>query len=239
MPNLIQKIETFESTFDFTSSGQGEFVGTAIHFDDNLIFNGIERISFEDDRFQSSICNCCGYEGCSSGSWVSLRRLGGFFLFIPAIEAMSEGKWESVEYSPPYFLRKHGVPAFSTVRYNELRKVIPKLPKPDAVQSLSNAELLAILQLEAPGRVLGELGDEVSFNSEFVIAVCEGNHEDEVLAFNNLLGKMSKPNKANLPQTIDRLVEFILDLPEFPQWTPFGYAEGSATLYLGFNGEVS
>ena len=120
MPNLIRKIKTFESTFDFSSSDQGEFVGTAIHFNDNLMFNCIELTSFGDDHFQSSICKCCGFEGCSTGSWVSLRRLGDFFLFIPAIEAMSEGKWETVEYSPPYFLRKHGVPAFSAIRYMEL-----------------------------------------------------------------------------------------------------------------------
>lgn len=224
MPNLIQKIEKFESTFDFTSSGQGEFIGTAIHFDNNLMFNGVELISFEDACFQASICNCCGYEGCSSGSWVSLRCMGDFFLFIPAIEAMSEGKWESVEYSPPYFLRKFGVPAFSSVSYNELRKVIPKLPTPDAVQKLSNFELLAILQLEAPGRVLGELGDEVTFNSEFVIAVCEGNHGDEVLAFKNLLTNVSEPNKVYFPQDVDRKVEFI--------WTYLNFRNGLLLVML-------
>ena len=232
MPNRINQIQAKPKSFDFSSSGLGKLDATSVWFNDFEFFNALELLSVDADFFQSEVCSCCGCEGCSSGSWVSLRRFGEAYLFVPAIEEMLEGKWEIDEYGPPYFLRKYGVPAFSEEKYLELKKWVTNLPEPDAVLPMKHLEFVAVLQLEAPGRILGNLGDPVSLNKDMIIAANVGELNDLILAFEQLL-QLSQPDKAigSLPNAAQE-IEFILDLPNFPSWKPMVYSKEKPYLHL-------
>lgn len=223
MPLAIRTINTKPIQLDFSSSGQGKISATALYFDENQFFNAIELLDFDGEQFQTQTCNCCGFAGCSSGSWVSIRRCDDYVMFIPAIEAMGEGKWEKEEYSPPYFLRKYGAPALSEFLYNELTTLCPNLPSINGMPYLSKTDGLAILQLEAPGYILGNIGDEVQLNREHIIAVSEGNLEDEISVLENLIEISQSNAEQRIDTKFEKKIEFILDLPNFPSWSPYGY----------------
>lgn len=218
---------------DFSSSGQGKVDVTALYFDENQFFNAIELLEYGDKQFQTETCRCCGYTGCSSGSWVTIRQCDDYVLFIPAIEAMGEGKWEKEEYSPPYFLRKYGAPALSKPTYTELNKVCPILPSMNGIPHLNKADVLALLQLEAPGYILGNIGDAVQLNRERIIAVSDGNLEDEVSIFMNLIDNLCSNGELIISTKFKKKIEFILDLPNFPSWSPYGYSDDGAHLIIG------
>ena len=232
MPTLINQIHTKPQAFDFSSSGGGKVDATSVWFNDFEFFNAFELLSIDGDSFQSQVCDCCGYVGCSSGSWISLRKFGELYLFAPAIEEMLEGKWEIDEYGPPYCLRKHGVPAFSKEKYLKLKKMVPKLPKPDAILPMKNLEYFAVLQLEAPGRILGNLGDPISLNRNIIIAVNEGELNELIAIFEQLLQLGQSDEPAFAPSTATQEIEFILDFPNFPSWKPMAYFDGKPRLHL-------
>ena len=211
------------SQLDFSNSGQSTVSVTTVQFDETQFFNAIELLDYDDGGFQTQICSCCGVEGCSSGSWVSMRCTDNHIIFAPAIEAMREGKWESEEYSPPYFLRKYGAPALTKSQYKELTEMQPQLPSLGDIPTVKMEDWLAILQLEAPGYILGNITGEIKLDTERIIAVTDGNLENEISTFKNLIHLSIAQEKERVRTSFDRKVEFILDLPNFPFWSPFGY----------------
>jgi hypothetical protein len=61
-----------------------------------LKINGVQIANFIGDNlnlptyFQTWICNYCGYEGCSAGGFLSVRRHEKSLLFIPCFDYMEE-----------------------------------------------------------------------------------------------------------------------------------------------------
>lgn len=233
MPFLVNSIETKSKKFDFSWSEQGEFVCNALWVNGLELLNAIELLDFEGGSFQTHLCSCCGVEGCESGSWAALRSFGDYILLVPAIERMSEGSWERTEYSPPYFLRKYGVPAFTKQQYEGLVLTYAKLPQVNLIRDLSNAELLTVLQMEAPGRILGEIAEPVKLNPEPIIAVEEGQLDLEISKFEKLVENLNLREAAIWPTRIDSEVKFILDLPGFPDWMPMAYTDSMPCVYVG------
>jgi len=233
MPTLVNDIQLKSHKLDFSSSGQGKFNATSVWFDNYEFFNALELLWIDKGCFQTQLCRSCGCEGCEGGNWVSLRKYREYFLFTPAIEVMLEGKWELTNYTPPAALFKHGVPAFSAKKYLDLKSTVDLLPEPDAIPQLKNLELLAVLQIEAPGGLLGTLGYEVSFDKDYIIAAAdERNLSDLVLDFECAI-QSAQSQKDDISLCVgDQEIEFFLDLPSFSSWKPMAYLADIPHLHL-------
>lgn len=84
-------------------------------------------------------------------------------------------------------------------------------------------QVLGALQLTAPGRVLGPLGILAELNSENIVAVTEGDLNDEVAEFRKLISTIDDDADGLHAEAPQRVIEFHLDIPTFPAWRPFGY----------------
>lgn len=233
MPMLVSDFELQKNRLDFSSSGQGRVDATELVADGIQLVNAIELLDFTDGTVQLIVCEACGVTGCEPGSWASVRRVGDKITFVPAIDAMREGDWESNEYSPPRYIMKYGPIVFDLASYQTLREKSGRFPDPDKVKELSSNDVLAILQLTAPGRVLGPLGMPAKLNTENIVAVTEGDLEDEINELRKLIDYVQNDHPIKSSETPNRVIEFHLDIPSFPAWRPFGYdAEGNAVLSL-------
>ncbi len=231
MPLLVDTIEIKSKMFDFSSSGRGRIDDMSLWVNGKELLNAIDLLDFSGGRFQTQLCSCCGIDGCEPGSWAMLRSFGEFIILIPAIEAMLEGSWEKIEYSPPYFLQKYGVPAFTNKQYEDLSKNYSTFPSPQFIPVVSNLELLAIIQMEAPGRMLGRLAESVKLDLDFIIAVEEGVLSVERERFAKLLQSVNLQEEAFCASEEFSKVKFILDLPGFPVWSPMAYMDGKPFLF--------
>ena len=114
--------------------------------------------------------------------------------------------------------------------------MIDGLPEFDAIRPLSSPEALTIHQLAAPGFFLGEVGDNSSLKLDQFVAVTDGDLNVELEALQNLLNCIEEESADGYSTDPDRLVEFHLDLPEFPAWSGFGYASDIPVLnFLEFS----
>ena len=223
---MIWQIDEFElrsREFDFSSSGLGTFRGHEVTVAGVRLINMVERLEIDDDRVQLIVCEECGIPGCAVGNWASIRRLLGKYVLVPAVLAMLEGAREQTEYTPPRFMSTNGLPAFSKSRYERLREAIGKLPEPELVQDCSSREILGLLRFDAPGRSLGGLGDRTALKSEAILAVSEGELENELAVLRQIVSAIEEGAEGLHSDTLERVVEFHLDIPGFPSWKPLGY----------------
>ncbi len=230
---LVSNFELRKNQLDFSSSGQGRFEGTELVVNGIQLVNAIELLDFTDGMVQLLVCEACGVKGCEPGAWAAVRRVCDMVVLVPAIDAMREGGWESNEYSPPRYIMKHGPVVFDLVTYQALRNEGGRFPDPDRIEKLSSTDALAVLQLTAPGRVLGPLGMPVNLNAENIVAVTEGDLENEIYEFRKLIDRVQSDRSIRIAEVPSKVTEFHLDIPGFGAWRPFGYdTEGNAVLNL-------
>ena len=143
---------------------------------------------------------------------------------------MEEGDWEIGEFWPPWYIQKHGVPTIGREEYEKL-VCSGHFPQLDEIAPLKLGELAGIICSEAPGEVLGRPDKKAKLEKEMVLAVSEPFAENEVDVFNKVLegarGDFSTLARVPPPQP---QVEFHLDLPGFPQWSPMVYEDGEPLL---------
>lgn len=232
---VVTSIGLRKRKLDFSSSDQGVFSATALFANDVQLINAVELLDFDyaDDAVQLILCEECGITGCKPGSWASVRRIGDRIIIIPATSAMRGGEWESREYSPPTYMLTKGFPTFSADAYNELRDKAGKFPAPNLVRECTSLETLDLLQITAPGRVLGNFGSVAKLQLESIIAVTEGDLSQEIETLGKLIFS-AQDGEVDLHSVHpERVVEFHVDIPGFPTWRPFGYDACGPVLNLG------
>ena len=223
---VIRAIEQREVTLDFTSSDQSRHTFRAAYSEDTCLFNACELLQLEDGRVQAHVCESCGYPGCEPGSWVSFRRCGNHVLLIPAFDAMREGEWERGEYSPPRYIMKKGVPALTEDAYAVLQRSFAKLPVHDRIKQCSPTDVVGLLQLAAPARILGPIDAAPNLNADMLVAVSQGDLPTQISAFLDLLDLLGS-GEGEVPLAVpDEIVTFYLDMSPFTEWSPFGYLAG-------------
>lgn len=208
---------------DFSSSGQGSVEVTAIYADDENLANAIELMDFEGDPIQFQVCDHCGFPGCSSGGWLSIRKLGEVTLMVPAFSEMDRGTWEASEYDPPYFTRVKGSVLMDEQKYREIGALVPKLPSVKEIKSISSHELARLLQWEAPFRVLGDSPGPIGFRRELLSTT---SFSDDTEAVERLLDIFHLFESGDIKLELksikeeDEKVSFFLDASDFIEWIP-------------------
>lgn len=104
-----------------------------------------------------------------------------------------------------------------------LSSATDRLPVWEKVAPFSSMDALAVHQLTAPGVLLGVLGETAALKAEHCLAVTEGDVGDEISALQSLLADVESGAEMRFSTDPDRVVEFRLDLPDFPVWTGLGY----------------
>ncbi len=220
---LISDIKVSRRRLDFSSSGQGSFTATEVYSGNSRLVNAIELLDFSDGLVQVLVCEACGISGCEPGSWVAIRRVGETVVFVPAVDAMQEDDWGTTEYSPPEYMKNYGPLVFGPGVYEDMRAKTGRFPKLSNLKDIASREVLAASQLTAPGRVLGPLGTLPELDPENIVAVTEGDLDDEIAAFGRLISTINDGADGLHAESLQRVVEFHLNVPTFPAWRPFGY----------------
>ena len=218
-----RKFKAKAKKMDFSSSGQGSVEVTAIYADDENLANAIELMDFEGDPIQFQVCDHCGFPGCSSGGWLSIRKLNEVILMVPGFSEMDRGTWEDSEYDPPYFTRVKGSVLMDEKKYREICALAPKLPNVEEIKPISSHELARLLQWEAPFRVLGDYPGPISFLRELLSTTSLPDDDEAVKRLLDILRLFENGDiKLELVSINekDEKVSFFLDASDFIEWIP-------------------
>ncbi len=145
---------------DFSSAEVPNLSVHSIYVDGELLCNAYELTEWEadSDRMQLVICDHCGTVHCQSGGWVTFRQGGEAVFVLPLFpESVSDDDWAHSEYEPPHIIQKRGVLLFERNVYAKFRESFPEFPEYESIPPMTYREVLLTFQLEAPGRLLGDI----------------------------------------------------------------------------------
>jgi hypothetical protein len=226
-------IATRPVALHFESSGQGTREDLVVVADEEVIVNAVGLVDFQRNPAQVFVCAECGYTSCAPGGWVALHAFAGGVAWLPDFRGMGNPE-QAAELRPPAFMVSRGVFFVPGPLLPDLVAALPAFPSLDALPPLSAADVARILQWEAPGRVLGSLSCPVSLQRASILAADDGDVSVLTAELERLLAEASALDRqATLVEHV-RPVNFYLDLPGTPAWSPLGRtAAGELVLYLG------
>jgi hypothetical protein len=217
----VGRVEFRRRELDFTSSGQGKHMTTAVIADGTEIINALDLVDATEDPIQTIVCEQCGYPGCAGGNRVSLRRFDGGILFMPAFDAMAEGGSDLSEHGPPYFVSKRGSAFFRGAALAALAARIPFFADPQRWPPLTMRESVLLLQWDAPSRILGAFPDKPSLREESLSAASHGTEREAYDALGAAI-EASSGDSRRASLVSGEPVFFYLD-QGFPDWTPLTF----------------
>ncbi len=162
---------------------------------------------------------------------VTPRVAGEFLVWFPSLERMVD------HLLIPAYVSERGIPVFDTSATATLRRLIPALSK---IPPLRSRELMWATQWTAPANLLGTFPDAVRARTEGVLAVSHGDLKERL---RELTCFIERAIAANAPVTLrelsasDERIEFYLDAPGHPTWSPLAMVDGEVQLH--FNGFVA
>lgn len=220
----IENISTKKRHLDFSSSGQGTFVGTAVYSNDQLLFNQIESIENhgEDEQvFQAIICEHCGYSHCEPGNWIALRKAGKCYLFLPAFEwIIEEEDFLKLEYLPPNYISTNGAVVFTGEHFEQLQKLISPFKEIRAVKSLTGTEASLLYKYDTPQRLFGDLPRIESLKRDRILISSDGELEEQLELLEKELQLLENSDSVELEKLNpkDKTLSFFLDDTTSTEW---------------------
>jgi len=219
---MVERVEFQPRELDFTSSGQGRRMTTAVVADGTEIINALDLFDSEEDPMQTIVCDACGFSGCNSGNRVVVRRVDGGILLMPAFQAMAEGEWELTEYEPPYFTIKRGSALFRGGALATLEDRIPFFADPKRWPALTMREAVQLLQWDAPLAALGKFPDKPRLREELISTASHGAGREAYDALERAIdGSLDDTRSAKL--VAGETVYFYVDPAGYPEWTPLTF----------------
>ncbi len=216
----IEHPELRPATLDFTSSGQGWRKVTQLFADGIQLINALELVDWGMEDAQFLICEACGIEGCEQGGWVRIRRSDSMVLILPAFDYVwAEREEAKTEYSPPHFLKTHGVAYLEQSVYENLRLQHDSFPSFDAIQPLNMREATLIFHWEAPAQVLGPPAD-VRVRHELIIGASE---VDCVKQMEEVIQKQYQNDSPSVLRPLSKSetpISIYIEASEFIDWKP-------------------
>lgn len=199
-----------------------------------VLSNAFESVRYDEGGFQLNLCELCGYPGCLDGSWCVLRKVGDFAVVAPAADLLRHDLDMAFYYEAPDFIfRLEGAPAITRAQYLSLRVLNATLPDWPSIEPLRSLEALVLHQITAPSRVLGSHAAPASVKSESFLAVEQGDLDKARADLEAVAAQAERGGDAPLFFEPDQVVTFILDLPNYPLWSPLAYQDGAPGLYVG------
>jgi hypothetical protein len=137
----IENPELRPATLDFTSSEQGLYEVTQLFAGDVQLINAIELVEWDEEEAQFLICEDCGFSHCKPGDWVRVRRSDSLVLILPSLNYVRpEREEDTIEYSPPGYLRMRGIAYLDRSTYENLTSQHPSLPPFAQIPLLNESE---------------------------------------------------------------------------------------------------
>jgi hypothetical protein len=221
---IIESIQKKMIELDFSSSNQGRVRVTSIEASEIRLINALELVKFDPESTQVFVCEECGITHCKPGGWVTIRRMGNGVVWIPYWSGMEKGDFEEQEYQPPGFFKTQGMPIFAERAWEEIRSLRKDFLRHRELVALDSKEAVRLIQWTAPGNVLGEFPDEPKLRRNLLIAVTQGEINDKAdhvdASIKDFLTKPVMLDSLICDETVIP-IEFHLDLPGVPSWTPF------------------
>ena len=215
----IKNPEIVLSKLDFTSSGQPKRPVSQLFADGIKLINALELVDWEEDS-QFLICEACGFTGCKSRDWVSVRRSDSLVLILPSSEYVWREQKDYMEYSPPAYLKEKGIPYLDSETYESLRSRHSSFPAMDQLEPLKLKEGASVFQWTAPDQVLGE-PPEISVRRELFVGSSEGDYAEHLKALEQLIEKQYKIESPAVLRSIannERVISLYLDAAGFTDW---------------------
>jgi hypothetical protein len=216
----VNNLEIKPATLDFSSSGQAKREVSQLVSGELQLINAIELVDWDSEDTQFLICEACGITHCKSGDWVSIRRSNSLILILPASEYVWGERSQREEYSPPDYLKRHGLASLDLSTYEGLRSQHSSIPPVASIRQLNMREATLLFHWNAPLQLLGE-PPEVKVHTEAVIASSEGDCLVYLKQLESLIQKQySDMSDAALRPIADteQILSFYLDLAGFSEW---------------------
>jgi hypothetical protein len=168
----VERVQTRAVEFDFGGAALGRHRDRELLADGQLIANMLGRSSAEEaGAFQTTVCDCCGHQGCSSGAWMAVRRLGQATVWVPDLRAFDAEPWVSAQYEVPYVFRKRGCPLFRGNALLGLLEMAPHLAAGQETVLMSIGDMVRVLATSAPFGVAEVVSGKVELNLDALLVV--------------------------------------------------------------------
>lgn len=216
----IKDPEITRSSLDFGLSGRDKFPVFQLFVEDIKLINALELVQWNEEHSQFLICEGCGYAGCKSGDWVSVRRSDSLVLFLPSSEHVWREQKDYMEYCPPAYLKQRGIPYLDSATYQTLRSQHSSFPALDKLQPLNAREAAVLFQWTAPDRILGE-PPEVNIQADLIVGSSEGDQTEPLKILEDVLKKQYENESSALLRSRsdnEQVISFYLDAAAFSEW---------------------
>jgi hypothetical protein len=217
------------STLDFGSSGQGKHPVWQLFADGVELINALELVDWDSEETQFLVCEECGHMGCKSADWVSVRRSDSLVFILPASNYVWGDKKDKDVYSPPAYLKKHGLAYFEFSTYESLRSRHPSFPPIHEIHPLTLREATLLFHWDAPDQVLGN-PPEVHVRGDIVVGASEGNSAEHLQQIENLIECQYRAESLAQLRRIsssEGVIALYLESFEFREWKALVF-DGSA-----------
>ena len=214
------KFEIYPKQFDFTSSEQEKPTYTAIKIGDYEFSNLVESIEFESQfSFQHIICDHCGFSGCASGNWLSIRKNDEYIFFIPNFIDMKDEDL-GADFQPSHYFKVNGCLYLKKNEYENLRSYIHQFPKPDELQNFEKEEIIELYKWDVPQKMFGEFPEFQSINEKRIIATSELNDSEVVKIIMQKVEELENSKSFSLKdfENKENIITIYLDDHKTTEW---------------------
>jgi hypothetical protein len=216
---LIERLDFRGVELDFRSAGLSVSQSTAVLASGVALINAISLLDLSEPEraVQVLVCSQCGQVGCETGGWVTWRRVSDRLAWLPAFELMLESDSAIREFAPPPYVTIRGAPILGDHAISQLVSHVPGISALSSLPAPSPSEIAHLLQLEAPGQVLGAFPSRPQLEPSHVLAVESDNLEGDITTLNTFLAAENSPREKF---ALAHDLVFHLDLPGLPRWSP-------------------
>lgn len=210
---------------DFSSSSQRNPSWTRATCSGVLLCNSLEWVRWLDNPVQVVLCDACGYDGCASGGYIHISRLGNHLLWTrPQIN--ESDAWERDQYQAAWPLRRFGAVILTLATWTQWREFVPDLPEPNELPLATGREMLDAWLLGARGQrrvassseLISALRGQVLASDSFAADVAI-NRVESVLAELSGLEARSAPGRLARATDVGAQVEVLyFDGPAEEDW---------------------
>jgi len=232
---VVDHLEVKRFTLHWIEGGQESY--TKVSANGIRLIDAIEYMELSEDS--GSVINCEDAElpyFIRRAGEVIIRRLGSMIVLLPDFDNLRIEFPDEIDGRiPPDYLTEVGAPLFTERAWHQLRTLSTAVLESTAYPMVSATESVRLLQWNSPAHILGQCPDPPVLNRDLILAVTKGDVEAEVDAVQDAISRWFDSNQP--VEVVDYLdeanpIEFHLDLPKYPSWSPYVRIAGELCLRI-------